>query len=133
MRMKLKHFLPALFLALAGCATPVDTAHITRMDGFIGKPEREVIYAWGAPDKAYPLDGKTKVISYVRGTRRIIRDHSSFQTCAGGLSPSLGYTNCFGGFPSAETVTYYCEYSFQVERGRVTGWFQNGNDCPRIK
>jgi hypothetical protein len=131
--MRVKALILTSLVALAACAATIDTAHIARMDSFIGKPERELIYAWGTPDKSYALDGKTKVVSYARGTQRIIRDHASFSTCAGGLSPSFGYTNCFGGFPSAETVTYYCEYSFQVERGRITGWFQNGNDCPRVK
>jgi hypothetical protein len=125
-------FVPVL-LALSACATAIDTAHIARMNGFIGRSEREVIDAWGVPDKSYQTDTGEKFLTYVRGTQQLVGEGLSLSTCTGNGVGSLGYGGCFGGFPPARTVTYYCDFTFDIARGRVKEWFQQGNDCPRIR
>jgi hypothetical protein len=131
--MRRSFFAGLCFLVLAGCATPVDNAYIARMNGLVGQSERDLISAWGVPDKTYQLDNGTRVLTYARGSTRLIGSGFSTSACAGGAWPSLGYNSCLGGFPEMQSVTYYCDYSFNVSRGRVQGWFQNGNDCPRIQ
>lgn len=132
MKKSILALLAALFLS--ACAAEINTAHISKMESFMGRPEKDVIMAFGVPDKTYQLDNRTKVIAY--RTERFYSDNSGFgfSTCAGSFPGRFGYSGCIDPIPSrTRTYATICELSFNIVGGKAVGWFQNGNSCPRIR
>ncbi len=115
---------------LAACATSVNTAYITQMNGYTGLTERELIDEMGTPDKSYSLDNYTKVVTYVQ--THAYRSSGGFDVCMGGFNSPFGYSACQGASPG-RYINEYCEVNFNIFHGKVDGWSQKGNDCPRIK
>lgn len=122
-------------LLLSACAAKVDTAHIAKMDSFIGSSEKQIIQAWGVPDKSYTIDRRTKVISYRKQT--FYNDGGSgfgMTTCAGSVGRGIGYSGCIDPWSRpSRTYSYVCDMNFNIVGGKATSWFQNGNGCPRIQ
>jgi len=117
-------------LGLAGCATPIDQEHIAHMNSYIGKTDSDLIVAWGTPDKTYKSDSGAKILTWRRGQQVVTG--GGFSTCTGTAGGGTLFTQCMNPFPP-EATTYYCEFSFNITGGRVKGWFENGNNCPRVK
>ncbi|MEZ0261201.1 MAG: hypothetical protein ACAH80_09335 [Alphaproteobacteria bacterium] len=111
-------------LLLASCAT--GPSYKEKTAGWKGATEKELVTAWGVPDKTYQLDNRTKMLAYVK-RRKVFYPGSGFNTCFGSRA-GVGYVgNCFGGYPERETRD--CETTFMITNGRVTNTGFKGNAC----
>ncbi len=120
----------ALVLLLGACTTTKD--YEAQLDRWIGAPERDLIMAYGPPDKQYQLDHSTKMLSYVKSDTAVY--NSGFSTCLGsgfgngfGNNFGGGFGGCYG--PPAQAHTLSCETIFTLHNGTVTRWGHKGNDC----
>lgn len=115
----------ALFaLLLSACTSSAEYAAM--MDGWLGKSEKELVTAWGVPDKQYDVDKETRMLAYVES--RNVSYPGTFSTCLGGAGRHVGYNNCIGSVPPS-SESYYCETTFMLVQGRVTKWGTKGNGC----
>ena len=112
--------------ALAACAEHSEKAYEAQLESWMGKSEKELVMAWGIPDKQYQLDPDTRMLSFV--ARNTVYYPGTFSACVGGASSNFGLTNCYGGFPPS-AQTYHCETIFTLHNGRVAKWGHRGNDC----
>ena len=116
----------ALVLTLSACTTTKD--YEAQLDRWIGVPERDLIMAYGPPDKQYQLDRSTKMISYVKTDTAVY--NSGFSTCVGsgfGGGYNAGFCGCYGPPEQAHTLT--CETIFTLHNGTVARWGHKGNNC----
>jgi hypothetical protein len=115
-----------LVTALSACAVSREQS-INKMNGYLGKTEKDVIAGWGVPDKTYKMDDGTEVIAYREERERY--DPPTSTVCMGSYPGAFGYTLCGGGGRS-RSVKLTCEYTFYLQRGVVVKWDQHGNNCP---
>lgn len=114
----------AFIVFLSACTSSAEYAAM--MDGWIGKTERELVTAWGVPDKIYDVDKDTRMLAYVES--RQVSYPGTFSTCLGGRGGHFGYHNCVGSVPPG-SESYYCETTFLLAQGRVSKWGTKGNGC----
>lgn len=131
----MRHFISLIITVfiLSACATQIDQGYVNRMDSFIGKPEAFLIDRMGVPDKSYKIDNGPKLATYTRVTEREVRSPGGF-----GMSSCIGQYGKFGYGACADTsptriYTFFCDVTFTIDHGRIKGWRQAGNDCPRIE
>lgn len=119
---------------LVSCATEINTAYIDSMNYYIGKRESVLIDGMGVPDKVYKMENGPKLVTYTKVTERTLGGGTGFgvSSCAGHFN-NFGIGGCMGSYPAARIQTYFCDITFEIQRGQVTNWRQQGNDCPRIR
>ena len=121
----MRHFIAiAALLLLCSCETPGE--YSAKMSRWVGASERDLVTAWGVPDKQYQVDARTKTLAYV--DTRNVNYPGTFNTCVGGFGGRFSYNNCVGGMPPSSEY-YTCETTFMIVNGLVTKWGNKGNGC----
>ena len=120
-----------LGMLLSACAAQIDDVYLARMNGMIGQSEKDLINAWGVPDKSYQMNDGTKIVTYTRASDYASSNGFTGAACMGGIPGSIGIGTCVGG-PS-HIMRYYCDVNFKLAQGRINDWSQQGNNCPRIR
>jgi hypothetical protein len=124
-------------LAIAGCASP-GSRYQARLDGYVGKPEADLLQAMGRPQHTQSLADGGRMLEYSRervvpysGHLRAIRDgdtkapplvdYPSGTYNPAGLVPAQ---------PASRDVASACALSFKVDaEGTVRSWAAEGEDC----
>lgn len=114
----------AVMVCLVSCTNTKN--YEANLDTWIGKSEKELVTAWGIPDKQYQLDQNTKMISYISRDTAVYPGSPS--TCFGTVSGNTVVSNCGGSFPPT-IQSYYCETIFTLDNGRISRWGHKGNNC----
>lgn len=94
-----KIFLLMFVLLISSCAT--ETKYRKTLHSWEGTPEKEFVSAWGIPDGSYENDGK-KYLVYKDS------NVASFNGIA---------------------IDYQCKTVFTIEKGVMTDWSYEGNNC----
>jgi hypothetical protein len=104
----------ALVMGLASTSCATEEKYAAQMQGWVGRPERELLATWGAPYRAYESDG-TRYLTYARLS----------------LIPVGGYYDRWDSWygSSARTMALSCETTFVVANGIVQSFSHRGNDC----
>jgi hypothetical protein len=124
LRIALSLFVALSLGFLSACTTT--EAYDAKLNGWIGKSEKELVMGWGIPDKQYQLDANTKMISYV--SHQTVVYPGSFEPCVAAVDRRGVLTSCPPQIPpSAET--YHCETIFTIQNGHVARWGHKGNNC----
>ena len=108
---------------LASCTSTKN--YESMLNTWIGKSEKDVIMAWGIPERQYQIDANTKLISY--NANNTVVYPGTVSTCFGSAGNNSFFGSCSGFPPSIET--FHCETLFTLVNGRVTRWGHRGNDC----
>lgn len=117
----------AMFAVLLLVACAAGPTYKEKTAGWQGATEKELVTAWGVPDKTYQVDNRTRMLAYVK-RRHVSYPNSGFHTCFGSRA-GVGYVgNCFGGYPETHE-TRDCETTFMVTNGKVTNVGYKGNAC----
>ena len=124
-------------LAIVGCASP-GSRYQARLDGYVGKPEADLLKDMGPPQRRQSLADGARVLEYSRervvpygGRLRAIPDgdtkpapmvdYPSGTYNPAGLMPAQ---------PAARDVASACALSFKVDAdGTVRSWAAQGEDC----
>ena len=123
-----------LVLFLLACATPAK--YDRRLQSWVGKSEEELLRKWGAPGASKYLSGKEKVITYTRAENIYVP--SEFYIYNQGLEPSedvlyAPFVNEYDFSPFGQIFGYevknYCQTSFFIRNGIISGWKWKGNNC----
>ena len=103
----------AVMLCLAGCVVPTRAAFNAQMSAFIGRPEVDVIMAFGVPTRSAEAGG-LRFIEYDR--RRVV---------------SWPGNNWYWGSPYFVDYveTRECRLTFTLRDGSVVHFDSRGNDC----
>jgi hypothetical protein len=120
--------LPGLLLVtlgLAACATRADFE--ATLDTWVGATEKDLVTAWGPPERVYEIEGQRYLTWEKESTRAAYPPSSTFSVFSGG--GGVGYGVGVGtGFP-AVTTTSGCEITYLFEDGRARSWRWEGEDC----
>ncbi len=118
-----------IFAIVAGCARWGDRREPHRLDAWIGKKERKLVLAAGAPDAVHELKDGSSILTWRR-------NHTESQ---GGETITETETRIVNGQTVLVPVTrqeptfefhYECTASFEVDaRGIVRAHNLEGNDC----
>lgn len=114
-------------LAVAACAYP-DPAHVAALNALVGKPEQDLIKAYGVPSRHYDSGGH-RYLAYSRSRIETLPGAPGFGPWGGG--PYYGYWGGWGGwggFPP-EVMQRDCETTFDLKGGVVLSWSLRGNAC----
>ncbi len=123
-----------LVLFLLACATPAK--YDARLQSWVGKSESELLQAWGAPSARKLMPDGSSVITYTKAEDIYVP--SEFYIYNQGFEPSEDvvyspFINQYDFSPFAQNFGYevenYCQTSFFIRHGQVTGWKWKGNDC----
>lgn len=119
---------PLLYITLLVYTTACATTekYEAKLASWVGKSEKSLVQAWGAPDSVYELSRDEKILTY-QSARNVFFPGSapSYQTNFVG---NTAYTNAYGGSPSMN-VSMSCKTSFTIEKKKVISWSWKGNDC----
>jgi hypothetical protein len=101
-----------IVLAAAGCAT--EEKYVAQTQAWMGRPEKELLATWGAPNRAYETAG-TRYLTYARLS----------------LITTGGYYDRWDSWygSPARTMSLSCETTFVVANGIVQSVSHRGNDC----
>jgi hypothetical protein len=116
-------------LAVAACAYP-NPAHVAALNAMVGKPETDVIHAYGVPSRTYDLNGH-RYLAYSRSRIETVGGTPGFGPWGGGPYWGGGWGGWgggWGGFPP-EIVQRDCETTFDVQNHVVLTWSLRGNAC----
>ncbi len=113
---------------LAGCAYP-SKQHIDSLNAVVGKPETDLVRAYGVPNRTYDTNGH-RFLAYSESHIDEYGGDPGFGFGYGGWG-GYGYGGGwggFGGFPP-EIVQEQCTTTFELTGGVVRSWNLKGNDC----
>jgi hypothetical protein len=99
-------------LVATGCAT--EEKYVAETQSWVGRPEKELLATWGAPNRAYQTDG-TRYLTYSR---------LSFVTTGG----YYDRWDSWYGSPG-RTMALSCETTFVVASDIIQSASHRGNDC----
>ncbi len=121
-------FLVVAFLAPGGCATTGRPELEARLGELIGIPEAELVRRIGVPARVHESGGR-RFLAFVELWPDIAYSPgASFgvgQFGRGGvMGMGMGY-----GFGSPQFIDRYCEATFELAEGRVTGFALRGSSC----
>lgn len=132
-----------LAVFLAGCATA--GKFNTKMNGFIGGDEAEVVSIYGPPQSVYPLTDGGRVISYTRGGSMVLPGVTTMQPVTTNTTGNITINQGLGqttGMYSQQSTTYVqqqapsttlnlsCTVNFTVDaQGIIRAWSATGNHC----
>lgn len=108
---------------LAGCATTAK--YEENLQGWIGKPEQDLVRAWGAPNSVYATGG-IKFLTYAKTRQGYVPGMTpSYQTQVIG---NTVVSTPVGGSPG-HAYTRQCDTTFEVSAGVVSSYRFEGNAC----
>lgn len=111
--------LMAAALALTGCETGPSRQQV--LASMVGRPESDVIRAFGAPQRMIEANGH-RFIAY--------EDTGVGYVPAAPFGPfGYGYGYGYGFGPAAFPVVRNCETTLEINAGRVVSWTLRGNGC----
>lgn len=119
---------------LVACATPAK--YDKMLQSWVGKNEAALEQSWGAPSGVKYLEDGEKVITYTKAEDVYVP--SEFYVYNQGFEPSEDviyspFVNDYDFSPFTQTFGYevenYCQTSFYIKNGTITGWKWKGNDC----
>lgn len=122
-------------LAIAACASP-GTRYQARLDGYVGKPEADLLQGMGTPQRTQSLADGSRVLEYSR--ERLVPYGGRLRTIPEGGEPAprdypSGTYNPSGLVPpqpAARDVAGACAVKFTVDaEGTVRAWKANGEEC----
>ncbi|QWD62905.1 hypothetical protein [Polynucleobacter sp. MWH-UH25E] len=119
----MKRYLFVLGLLLAGCATTANYEKILQTT--IGKPEKDLVAAWGIPQGSYENEG-VRYLTYSRSESGVIPGQPARANTV--MIAGKPYTNMVGGSPSIG-YTNACTTIFKIENKIVVSYEFKGNDC----
>ena len=110
---------------LTACTSTQD--YETALDQWIGRSEKELVSAWGIPDKQYDASRRTRMLAYVRG--EIVTYPGTPPNChLQSVDRVNAYSYCSEGLPPV-IQTLRCETTFTIEKGIIRSWSHRGNNC----
>ncbi len=113
----------AVLTLLAGCATT--EKYEENLQGWVGKPELELVRVWGAPNSVYETGG-VKFLTYAKTRQGYIPGAApSYQTQ---VVRNTVFSTPVGGYPG-RSVTRQCDTTFEVSAGVVSSYRFEGNAC----
>jgi hypothetical protein len=124
-------------LAIAGCASP-GSRYQARLDGYVGKPEADLLQDMGAPQRTQSLADGARVLEYSR--ERVVPYGGHLRTIPDGdtkAAPRVDYPSgtynpagLMPAQPASRDVGGACALSFKVDAaGTVQSWAAQGEDC----
>lgn len=129
--------------AITGCAT--HGKFVSKMDGFVGQPERVIVSTYGPPQASHTLTDGSKVLQYSRGGQMVLPGSTTYQpvttNTTGQVAVYQGLRQARGTY-SQQSTTYearqapptvvdlWCTVNFTIDAaGIVRAWSSSGNHC----
>lgn len=119
---------------LFACATP--EKYDNKLASMVGENASTLVKDWGRPSARKILDNGNEVYTYTKANNVYVP--SEFYMYNQAFEPSEDvvygpFLNDYNYGPYGQTFGYqveeYCQTSFLVEKGMISGWKWHGNDC----
>lgn len=111
-------------LFLTSCATT--QKYETVLDSWVGSSEEKLVSLWGPPDSVYVISNTKKMLTYSSASNVILPGSAPHYTT--NYIGNTAYTTSYGG-SSPISVDLSCKTSFTVDKGQITQWRWEGNNC----
>lgn len=123
-----------VLIFLFACATPAK--YDNKLAAMVGEKASTLVEAWGRPSARKILDNGDEVYTYTKANNVYVP--SEFYIYNQGFEPSEDvvygpFLNDYNFGPYGETFGYqveeFCQTSFLIKNGLISGWKWRGNDC----
>ncbi len=111
--------LAVVLVVLTGCVIGPSRQEV--LSQFIGADEATLVASMGVPNRTYTV-GDVKFLAYVQQRTEVVQTAPS-PTWGWGWGPGW-----YSPFPP-QVITWGCETTFQIYRGRVASFTLRGNAC----
>lgn len=108
---------------LIGCAT--EAKYQATLNSWVGSSEDSLVEQWGPPTSVYETKKKRYLTYFSSGQMYLPGTPPSYNTSFVG---NTAYTRQVGG-SSPTMVNLSCKTVFTLEKGYITLWNYNGNNC----
>ena len=118
-------FCGVLLIAACGNVGYSRSKYEQKLNQWVGRDLNALYDYWGTPVNVSPIDDNSFMVTYYEQESQPIDD--DYQPYIGELSYSAMFVPSYGLPPNPPL--FYCQTSFIIKNGIVTGYNFNGDDC----